>query len=300
MSEAYQDALAEQAKKNVWDTLADEAKSMSKMEYASIAADVAGLFDPTPISDAVGGLLSLAQGDFLGAGLSVASMIPYAGDAVAKPLKIAKRAPKTAKILEKVLQRGDNLAKMGADALRETFKLSEVAAARKKALERVQQAMLDARNKVPGCQDCKKLVDSDGTKRVLQMPESGGTWKTPNGSAPESGNGVFRFDEPKTLPDGRVVDEIEFRNGAPNFDNYVQGQKHDLWEVTGDAGTDARALKKQMREVDPSWEPPAKDQFVLHHFEDGKVGYVPREIHDKAIGGVSHTGGNSMTNNQLF
>lgn len=300
MTDAYNDALQEQAKRNIWDTLATEAKSMSKLEYATIAADIAGIFDPTPISDAVGGMLSLVQGDFIGAGLSVGSFIPYAGDAVAKPLKIAKRAPRTAKLIAEFLSRSDNLAKAGREVLENTFKLSEIAAARKKALQRVQQAMLNARNKVPGCQDCQKLVDASGTKRVLQMPATGGKWKTVDGAAPASGSGVFTFDSPKTLPDGRVVKEIEFRNGAPNFDDYVEGQKYDLWEVSGIASKDADRLIKQMKESDPNWQPPSSKKYVLHHFEDGTVGYVPRTLHDKVIGGTSHTGSNSMTNNELF
>lgn len=192
MTDAYQDALQEQAKKSLWDTLAQEAKGMSKLEVASLTADVAGIFDPTPACDVAGGLLSLAQGDLLGVGLSVASFIPYAGDALAKPLKIAKRAPRTAKLIEKLLLRGDNLAKAGRAALEQTFKLSEVAAARRKALARVQQAMLDARNRVPGCEDCAKLVDVDGTRRMLQLPASGGTWKTLDGTQPASGSGVFK------------------------------------------------------------------------------------------------------------
>lgn len=285
----------------MWDTLAEEAKGMSRMEYASLTADVAGIVDPTFFCDAVGGGLSLAQGDLLGAGLSVVSVIPVLGDAVAKPLKIAKRAPKTAKLIEALLRRGDNLAKAGKDVLEQTFKLPQVAAARQKALARVQQAMLDARNKVPGCKDCAKLVDVDGTRRMLQLPSSGGTWKTLDGAAPASGTGVFRFDAPKKLPDLRIVREIPFHKGAPNFDEFVQGGKHDLWVVTGDAATDARALKKQMREtVDPNWTPPAKDDYVLHHFEYGKVGYVPSVLHNREITGAAHTGGNSMINNQLF
>lgn len=300
MTDAYNDALQEQVKKNIWDTLAMEAKSMSPVEYATIAADLAGIFDPTPISDAVGGSLSLVQGDLIGAGLSVGSFMPYAGDAIAKPPKIAKRAPKTAKLIEQLLRRSDNLATAGKEVLERTFTLSEIAAARKKTLKRVQQAMLEARNKVPGCQDCQKLVDASGTKRVLQMPATGGKWKTVDGTAPASGSGVFTFDSPKTLPDGRVVKEIEFRNGAPNFDGYVEGQKYDLWEVSGNAQIDGQRLKKQMREHDPKWVPQPEDEFVLHHFEDGTVGYVPRALHDKVIGGVSHTGGNSMINNKLF
>ncbi|MDY6994533.1 MAG: hypothetical protein SVR94_18260, partial [Pseudomonadota bacterium] len=59
MTEAYNDALQEQQKKHMWETLADEAKSMSSAEYATIVADIAGIFDPTPISDGAGLLLSL-------------------------------------------------------------------------------------------------------------------------------------------------------------------------------------------------------------------------------------------------
>lgn len=300
MTEAYNDALQEQQKKHMWETLADEAKSMSSAEYATIVADIAGIFDPTPISDGAGLLLSLGQGDFLGAALSLGSFIPYAGDALAKPLKIAKRAPKTAKLIEQMLKRGDDLASASKTVLQKTLKLSDVAAARKKALERVQQAMLDARNKVPGCKDCRKLVDKDGTKRRLQMPASGGKWNTPDKKAPSSGSATFELDEAVTLPDGRKVESIDFHKGAPNFDDYIVGEKYDLWKVTGNAGTDGNALQKQLREINPNWELPPKDKYVLHHFEDGKVGYVPRAIHDKATTGVAHTGGNSMTNNQLF
>lgn len=52
--------------------------------------DIAGIFDPTPISDLAGGLFSLWRGDFVGAGLSVVSMVPYVGDAVGKTGKLAK------------------------------------------------------------------------------------------------------------------------------------------------------------------------------------------------------------------
>ncbi|MFD5647360.1 polymorphic toxin type 17 domain-containing protein, partial [Streptomyces anulatus] len=52
--------------------------------------DFPGLFDPTPVCDGSSGLISLFQGDFAGAGLSLAAFIPYVGDALAKPAKFAK------------------------------------------------------------------------------------------------------------------------------------------------------------------------------------------------------------------
>lgn len=299
MTEAYNDALQEQAKKKIWDTVKEEAKGMSPADYLELTADITGIFDPTPLSDAVGGTISLVRGDLLGAALSVASFIPYAGDALAKPAKIARRAPKTAKLVEALLHRGDNLAKAGEKALKEAFTLSQVAAARQKALKRVQQAMLDARNGVPGCKDCKKLVNK-GTTRTLQMPATGGTWRTPDGLSPANGTGTFTFGSPVTLPDGRSVNSIDFEGGFPDFDKYVHdGKKYNLWEVSGNASTDARRLEEMMLKVDPNWTAPSK-KYTLHHFEDGTVGYVPKEIHDRTGGGVAHTGGNSMINNDLF
>lgn len=299
MTEAYNDALAEQAERNVWDTLADEATSMSGLEYTTLTADIVGIFDPTPISDGVGTVLSLAQGDFLGAGLSILGMVPYVGD-LGKIGKIAKVAPRTARVLETVLTRSDELASVGATVLKQTFRLDQVAAARRAASERVRDAMLAARRGDPNCQDCAKLLGSAGERRRLIMPENGpnGNWR---GGAPDAnGNGVFQFSDPKTLPDGRQVDSIEFRGGSPVFDDYVEGGRHDLWEVSGNAQTDALRLRDQIRETNSTWSPPDSDDFTLHHFEDGSVGYVPSVIHSSNRGGVSHTGGNSMMNNELF
>ena len=299
MTEAYGEALQEQAEKNVWDTLADEARNMSSLDYATTVADIAGIFDPTPISDGAGTILSLAGGDFLGAGLSLVGMIPYVGD-LGKIAKIGKRAPRTAKAIEAFFNASDELASASAAVLKRTFRLDQVAAARRQATERVRRAMLESRRGNPNCQDCRKLTGPGGEQRTLQMPRNGenGNWR---GGAPDAnGNGTFQFNEPKTLPDGRTVSEIEFKNGSPVFDDYVVGGRHDLWEVSGNARTDAGRLQDQLRQADPNWRAPNSRDYVLHHFEDGQVGYVPRAIHDKGIGGVSHTGGNSMLNNDLF
>ena len=51
------------------------------LDLTQMGLDVAGLFDPTPISDGANGIISLFRGDWLGAGISAISMIPYLGDA---------------------------------------------------------------------------------------------------------------------------------------------------------------------------------------------------------------------------
>lgn len=275
MTEKYNEALSEQLKKNVWDSVRESAAKMSTAERAELVADVAGVFDPTPISDAAGLGLALIRGDGMGALMSLGSMVPYVGDAVAKPAKFLKRAPKVANALEAMFKAGDELATAGKQALQSAgLGLEQVAAARRQALAKVRQAMLDAKQRVANCETCK-LIGPKGEARELQMPtgKSGnGRWDTPDGTAPADGIGRFDFAEPKTLPDGRTVAGIDYKQGAPDFDPYVVGGKHELWNVTGDVKDDTDALVEMMRTKDPAWRLPNKEDYVLHHFEDGKVG----------------------------
>lgn len=81
------------------------------------AADVAGIVDPTPISDGISAAISLYRGDFLGAGLSVLSMIPGLGDAIAKPLKGSKLALKLAKLEKEIKLVTQQLAKATGKSL---------------------------------------------------------------------------------------------------------------------------------------------------------------------------------------
>jgi hypothetical protein len=94
----------------------DAIQSETATEIAKTVVDLAGLVDPTPISDAVGAVLSLKDGDLLGAGLSVFSMVPYLGDAVGKPAKAAKSARKLAALKAKAQKIreaiGDRIAKL--------------------------------------------------------------------------------------------------------------------------------------------------------------------------------------------
>lgn len=92
------------------------------LDLGQMALDVVGLVDPTPISDGANGVISLFRGDFLGAGLSAVSMIPYVGDA-AKLGKLGKWAETVSKAAD--------LAKVD----------SAFAAAAKPALEKLKDAI---------------------------------------------------------------------------------------------------------------------------------------------------------------
>jgi hypothetical protein len=71
-----------------YETLKPEG-SLSGAAIASMGLDVAGIFDPTPISDGLSGLISLFRGEWAQAGLSVAAMVPWIGD-TGKVLKFGK------------------------------------------------------------------------------------------------------------------------------------------------------------------------------------------------------------------
>ncbi|UQA55737.1 PAAR-like domain-containing protein [Polyangium aurulentum] len=96
-------------------------------EGGKMAADVAGIFDPTPASDVIGGTMCLVDGDFVGAGLSLVSVLPYFGDAIAKPLKGTRAAAKIAQL-------GEKMAEIGR-------KLDKLTDASKKAIARAKEAL---------------------------------------------------------------------------------------------------------------------------------------------------------------
>ena len=89
------------------------------LDGLQFALSVAGVFDPTPTCDAIDGLISLLRGDYVGAGISALSMLPYVGDAAklgrlgkfadtaAQAGDLAKSAPPTAAALPALGQARD-------------------------------------------------------------------------------------------------------------------------------------------------------------------------------------------------
>lgn len=90
----------------------DAEKGALILDLTQMALDIAGIIDPTPISDGLSGVISLFRGDWLGAGISVAAMIPYIGD-----LAKAGKLPKLLKTIERAVEIAANDAKF-AERLR--------------------------------------------------------------------------------------------------------------------------------------------------------------------------------------
>ena len=91
------------------------------LDLLQMALDLAGIFDPTPVSDGASGLLALARGQWLDAVISGASMIPYVGD-LAKMGKL----PKYLKLLERAFELADKSADAAKALLPGMRKLEQV------------------------------------------------------------------------------------------------------------------------------------------------------------------------------
>lgn len=50
------------------------------LDVTQVGLDIIGIFDPTPTADLTNAAISLARADFLGAAISVVSVVPFAGD----------------------------------------------------------------------------------------------------------------------------------------------------------------------------------------------------------------------------
>lgn len=87
------------------------------LDLLGLALDLAGIVDPTPVSDGASALLSIARGNWLDAAISGASIIPYVGDlakagklprymkSVEKAIALAKQSEKFAQALVPALNR---------------------------------------------------------------------------------------------------------------------------------------------------------------------------------------------------
>lgn len=200
MSTEYNSALRDE----MWSSLQKQAKEINPQ----LVLDIAGIFDPTPISDGASVAISLWQGEFVDALLGGASMFPYLGDAAAKPLKIARRYGDEA---TKVLDGLNTLRRAKTDEMMDALKVAEPGAIRR-ARERAAEAVRNAQQrKRLGCntEECKKL-------RRSNMPKKGGTWDPEN--ARETGTGKWTFTD-----NAGNTRSVQFNDGYPDFGSHTWG-----------------------------------------------------------------------------
>ncbi|HSP80698.1 MAG TPA: hypothetical protein VLQ93_19370, partial [Myxococcaceae bacterium] len=150
----------------------ESLNQLLKSDLAQAVVDVAGIVDPTPISDLIGAGMSVARGDFIGAGLSLISIIPYAGDALGKTAKGARLAKRIADLKKSIEATTASIKKIQADR--------KSAAAAERA-RRKQKAAQDAVKKKK-IQDCPKEDEAFG-KQGSRIPKSNGKWEGEPGNS---------------------------------------------------------------------------------------------------------------------
>jgi len=164
--------------KKIKDTTEALAKADAdlKWELAASAADVAGMIDPTPASDLIGAGLAVRKGDWLGAGMSLVSVVPYLGDAVAKPAKAVRAAKRINELRQTVTKLSSQLAGLrkaekqaqAAEAAAKKAKIAKEAAEAKAAKEAAdgQKAAAKGGND-KDCESC-----GPGKKPGTKLPET--------------------------------------------------------------------------------------------------------------------------------
>jgi A nuclease of the HNH/ENDO VII superfamily with conserved WHH len=235
-------------------------------QLARSAVDVAGIVDPTPISDGIGAIMSLAEGDFIGAGLSAVSFIPYLGDALGKTAKGTRAAKKLKELTGAIAKITKRL-----DQLKDKF------VRRKEAAKRVREAR---RKAIGSIEECARQG-----RWGSQLPTTG-TWKPAN----SKGHGVWTSDNGKY--------SVEYKEGWPDFSTAKGPPGAEVYrgkveiEMTGNNSKDFSAADKEWKRIHDEARP---DGYTWHHKDDGvTMELVRRDVHDKAMSGAAHTGGASI------
>lgn len=278
------------------DALQDETdKIVSEMKWDAVqtALDIAGIADPTPISDVAGAVLSAARGDWFGAAMSLVSVIPYAGDALGKTAKGVRMIAKLARLRKKLA----NNVTLGRQIVADALKRDAAAIRAKRALqksEKIEDGIV---------QGCKV----GGNKFGTQSPKNGWSKGADRGHGSwdpaKSGLDPDRVKKINSVTKGKPV---KWKDGNPDFSDYTFKTKAadgtpvdatvtikigDSREADFQAAREVMAEKLGVKEFD---DPPG---YTWHHKEDGTtMELVPSALHNN----VPHSGGVSVSKDPSY
>lgn len=263
----------------------DKTNKAIAWEGFKLGVDAAGILDPTPVSDLTGAALALADGDWLGGGLSVVSAaVPYAGDALAKGVKAARATKALAKLDRLLLKWQAHIANAAAAAR----KAKEAA---KKRIAGKRAGAVAPKNPgdggfAPGGGGPKKPTGGNGggggpKPRKPHQPDLR-KWKEKGGTVRDNPDGTRTF---------RNKDGVEVtydKDGFPDFSSYRHPEVKDVQiEFTGSYGQD-QLLADQAANLPASIK--NSKEWTWHHHQDGKtMQLVRRSVHRE----FTHSGGMS-------
>jgi hypothetical protein len=265
-----------------------------QLDEMQSALDIAGVVDPTPISDAASGLISLSRGDWFGAGMSLVSMLPYVGDAVGKTAKGARLLAKMAKLKDRV---ADNVIR-GRQIVANALKKDAEAIRAKRAADKAQKIEEGIVNR---CPMGGNRFGTQSPKEVWIKGERGnGQW-----DPKKSGLDKDRIEDIESVTGGKP---LKFENGNPDFSEYVHQVKGTDGKMipskveieldrAGNREKDFAKAREAMAEklgVEKYQEP---RDMVWHHKEDGTtLELVPKDLHNN----VPHSGGVSLAKDPSY
>lgn len=252
----------------------DSLNNELKLDLAQAALDVVGIADPTPISDGLNGIISLVRGDFVGAGLSLVSIVPYAGDALAKTAKGARLAAKITKLEQKIAQKIQKINHIKSRAARE--------AAQSVQNIRASNAQAEIAIKRANCPNCKINKNPFGTN----LPADGAWSGTKGDSAWTPDPASNRAKKINKVTNGKPV---PFKDGYPDFSEYAEKSVdikmtgidyHDFKNANAAAGLDE-----------------TPEGMVWHHHQNGTtMELLPKDLHNN----TPHVGGRSIVKDQGY
>ncbi|TKC98280.1 PAAR-like domain-containing protein [Polyangium fumosum] len=271
---------------------AELAKTNEAIAWEGFKAgvDLAGIVDPTPVADLTGAGLALADGDWLGAGISVVSAaVPYVGDLAGKGIKAARAAKALAKLDRLLLKWQAHLANAAAAAR----KAKEAA---KKRITRKRAGGVGGLRTAPrnpgdgGFAPRKQGGGKDGGGGGNGGPKKPRKPHQPDRAKWEQNGGTVR-DNPDGSTTFRRKDGVEVtydKDGFPDFTRYRHPEVNDVQiEFTGKYSKDealadkAAGINKKFRD---------SQDYTWHHHQDGKtMQLIEREVHKDFF----HTGGMS-------
>jgi len=252
-----------------------------QLDLLQAGVDAAGIVDPTPACDLVGAGISAYRGDFIGAGLSLISMIPYAGDAIGKTAKGARLVAKMDNLRRRIAamtEQINTLRRRAQEAASAAVRAKEQAKAAAKAVD---DALV---------QKCASKLDGGPNPYGTRSPASGWAPGATRGNAdwtPDAstsyGRSVLYWQQKNGMTPGTP---IKFREGFPDFSPYSKHQVKS--DMKGDYHQDFGQADAAMRRQFPGWERPS--DHTWHHSEDG----VTMLLVPKDINSIPHTGGNAL------
>jgi len=137
---------------NLLENLQEDKKiNLSEAKWWNTVGDILGIFDPTGVIDLINGLDYIRQGDYFYGFLSMIAVIPYVGDAIAKPIMGVSKGSKLMKGMNEALR----LSKIGKTA--EASRILSTASKTPSFLQKLIQSatkwggkLKSAVNKIPG------------------------------------------------------------------------------------------------------------------------------------------------------